>query len=58
MAKGVEHFFKMFITISISSLENSVFSSLAIFFFDWVVCFFDVYLFESSSTIFSDDIFL
>lgn len=43
MAEGVEHFLKMFIIICISSLENSLFSSLAIF-FDWVVCFSDIFL--------------
>lgn len=44
--------------LSVFLLWRILYLVLWLFFFDWVVCFFDVYLFESSSTIFSDDIFL
>lgn len=55
MAEGVEHFLKMFIIICISSLENSLFSSLAIFFsIGLFAFFFFLIIFETSPTIFSD----
>ena len=45
MAKDVEHFFQIFLTICDSCIENSLFISVP-YFYTWVIWFVDLYFLE------------